>query len=56
MLGTGESLEKTIEQIKNTYDSYFIIAVDASLPILKKYKIEGQIAKLSEERTRQVIN
>lgn len=24
--------------------------------ILKKYKIEGQIAKLSDERTRQVIN
>lgn len=50
VLGTGESLEKTIEQIKNTYDLYFIIAVDASLPILKKYKIKADIVVCEESQ------
>ena len=50
VLGTGESLEKTIEQIKNTYNSYFIIAVDASLPILKKYKIKADIVICEESQ------
>ena len=50
VLGTGESLEKTIEQIKNTSDLYFIIAVDASLPILKKYKIKADIVVCEESQ------
>lgn len=50
VLGTGESLEKTIEQIKNTCDLYFIIAVDASLPILKKYKIKADIVVCEESQ------
>lgn len=50
VLGTGESLEKTIKQIKNTCDLYFIIAVDASLPILKKYKIKADIVVCEESQ------
>ena len=50
VLGTGESLEKTIEQIKNTCNLYFIIAVDASLPILKKYKIKADIVVCEESQ------
>lgn len=50
VLGTGESLEKTIEQIKNNCDLYFIIAVDASLPILKKYKIKADIVVCEESQ------
>ena len=42
--------EKTIEQIKNTCDLYFIIAVDASLPILKKYKIKADIVVCEESQ------
>ena len=50
VLGTGESLEKTIEYIKNTNSDFFIIAVDASLPILKKSKIKVDIVVCEESQ------
>ena len=50
VLGTGESLEKTIEYIKKIKKEFFIIAVDASLPILKKSKIKVDIVVCEESQ------
>lgn len=39
ILGTGSSVEDTLEKIKNNFNRFFIISLDATVPALKDYKI-----------------
>ncbi len=40
ILGTGSSVEDTLRKIKNDFKKFFIISLDATVPILKDYKIQ----------------